>query len=189
MIFRLQLARPQRPSWFGGGSCWAQTLGYNECSRPGGSQEVSGGAVLKRPQWLGSWTFVFAMGWPRLGLCSLRRCRLWRGALISPLFEGLGPTKEELAKADEGRERKSESGEAVDPCSDSACMEYLSTFTINLTQICRQLFHTCVIWDGEFGVPQTSDRARHRIFLNLGPSRFTFSSECFFPRISEANRL
>lgn len=48
--------------------------------------------------------------------------RLWRGALISPLFEGLGPTKEELAKADEGREQKS--GEAVDPCSDSACMEF-----------------------------------------------------------------
>lgn len=84
---------------------------------------------------------------------------------------------------------KRKSGEAVHPCSDSACMEYLFTFTINLTQICRQLFHTCVIWDGEFGVPQTSDRARHRIFLNRGCCRFTFSSECFFPRISQANRL
>ena len=183
MIFRLQLARPQRPSWFGGGSCWAQTLGYNECSRPGGSQEVSGGAVLKRPQWLGSYVatpwFVFTSS-----LSSVKRCADL--AALRRTWPHEGRTRQSRRR--QGAEKR-KSGEAVDPCSDSACMEYLSTFTINLTQICRQLFHTCVIWDGEFGVPQTSDRARHRIFLNLGPSRFTFSSECFFPRISEANRL
>ena len=78
---------------------------------------------------------------------------------------------------DEGRTRQSrrrqgaekwKSGRAVDPCSDE-WMEYLPTFTIKLTHI----FHTWSIWDGEFAVPQTINRARYRIFLNLGCSRFT----------------
>ena len=65
-------------------------------------RSVSGSVVLKCPQWkVGCAVFV----------CFVSVCG--RGALISPLFEGLGPTKEELAKADEGRELKSGKAEEL----------------------------------------------------------------------------
>lgn len=136
MIFRLQLAqliwwrkplgsnvgiqRMQQARWRSGsvGRCSA------EASAMIGKLDACVRNVVATP-----W-FVFTSS-----LSSVKRCADL--AALRRTWPHEGRTRQSRRR--QGAEKR-KSGEAVHPCSDSACMEYLFTFTINLTQICRQLF-------------------------------------------------